>query len=177
MFSPPSPILLVEPPDIEERPDVTIEPTPVAPTAVAPGGLRTANLPESGYPSSTVPTDPMFGPPGLAVLATISLLEAYRWLGVIANRGSRPWAAAFAVLTIPAALALARQVGGRRRAALQRLVVLASVGTALATAAVLWNDHGWPSTTMGIADLGLAAAALVALVAGERSRRRGHGTP
>ncbi len=148
------------------------------PPATGLGGRRLEGTrPELVGSAVAVPAGSWFRAPGLAVLATVSLLEAYRWLGVIANGESRLWAATFAVVTLPAALALARREGGRPRSALRQLVVLASLATALAAAAVLWNDRGWPSVAVGVADLALALASLGALVDSERTRRGGHGTP
>ncbi len=102
----------------------------------------------------------------------MSVLEGYRWIGVIASGGSLPWAVAFAGVAVVGATALTRGDGRRARSALNRVVVAAALCVAVATAVALSNPEGWATAVLGIADLTLAAAALVALVAGERSRRR-----
>ncbi len=132
------------------------------------GGIR----PVVARPSAPVRVH-FFRAPGLAVLAAVSVLEGYRWFGIITNGTSRPWAVVFAGLALVAALALTRTDKAGRRPPLHRLVVSAAAVTTLATMAVLWNDGGWATTAIGITDLALASTALVALVAGERSRRRG----
>ena len=114
-----------------------------------------------------VARESLFRAPGLAVLAACSVLEAYRWFGVIPNSASRPWAVAFAVVAVVAALALTRTTPGVARTPVQRLVIMA-------TGLVLWNHEGWTNAVIGIAELGLAAAALVDLVLVERSRQRGN---
>jgi hypothetical protein len=122
---------------------------------------------------------PVFGSPALALLAAFSLLEGYRWFGVIAGSGSRPWAVVFAAVSVPAAAALTRRPGGggHGRSVIEQLVVLAAAAGGLATAVALVGHGRWLTDAVGIADLALAAAALGALAAGERGRYRGHGAP
>lgn len=145
-----------------DRAGVEPGPRPIASPEAAPAG-----------PGRPTPPDSLFRAPGLAVLAAWSVLEGYRWFGVIAEGGSRPWAVVFAVAAAGCALTLTRADRWRRHAGVQRLVVIAATAVVLATAAVLWNHRGWSTEVLGIADLALATAALAALVAGERSRRRG----
>ncbi|HEY5097903.1 MAG TPA: hypothetical protein VII46_07625, partial [Acidimicrobiales bacterium] len=61
------------------------------------------------------------GSPGLALLASFSILEGYRWFGVIAGGGSRLWAVVFAAASLPVAAALTRRPGGRRRSVTDQL--------------------------------------------------------
>ena len=75
------------------------------------------------------------------------------------------------------AAALTRRPGGRRRSVTDQLVVLAAVAGAAVTAVVLVRHGPWVADAIGIADLGLGAAALAALAAGERRRHRGDGAP
>ena len=105
-------------------------------------------------------------------MAAVSVLEGYRWFGIIANTGSRPWAVAFAVLAVPAAVALTRPLGTRQTTMMSGLVRTAALGAAVATVVVLWTDQPWATATLGTTDLGLASAALALLVAAERSRHR-----
>jgi hypothetical protein len=171
---PPSPqpsVLLLE--------RVAVEPGPVpdARTGLRPPPPPVVAGPAPGSGRGNLPTAPLFPSPGLALLAAVSILEGYRWFGVIANSGSRPWAVAFAVTALPGALALTRVEGARGRSTGQRLVVVAAVVATVATAAVLWTGSGWATTVAGIADLALALTALALLAAGERSRRRDDGAP
>jgi hypothetical protein len=121
-----------------------------------------------------VPVSPLalFRAPGLALLAAVSVLEGYRWIGVIANSGSRPWGVAFAAVAVFGGLALTRAEQGQPRSTIQRTLATTAVAVALATVVVLWNHEGWTAVVLGIADLTLASTALAALVAGERARRR-----
>ena len=80
---------------------------------------------------------------------------------------------AFAGAAVGVALALTRTDQAGHRPSLHRLVVVAAAVTVPATVVGLWNDGGWATAAIGIAYLTLAATALGALVAGERSRRRG----
>jgi len=162
--SPQSSVLLLERSGVETAPTLDIGAVRASPD----GGIRPFPAP----PVAPGPV-PLLRAPGLAMLAAVSVLEGYRWLGIIANGGSRPWTVVVAGLVLVAALALTRTDRGRHRPPLHRLVVSAAAVTALATVAVLLDDEGWATIAVGIADLTLASTAMVALVAGERSRRRG----
>jgi hypothetical protein len=116
------------------------------------------------------------GSPGLALLASLSFLEAYRWFGVIAGGGSRPWAVVFAAVSLPMAAALTRRPD-ERRSVTDRLVVFAAATGAVVTALALALGGPWASDAIGIPDLALGAAALGALAVGERRRHRGDGAP
>jgi hypothetical protein len=154
-----------------ERADVEHEPVPDT-TARLPRPSTGADPAPGAVPGATSPAS-LFRAPGLALLAAMSVLEGYRWIGVIASGGSLPWAVAFTGVAVVGAPALTRTDGRRSRSAVNRVVVAASVCVALATAVALSVPEGWATAVLGIADLTLAAAALVALVAGERSRRLG----
>jgi 4-amino-4-deoxy-L-arabinose transferase-like glycosyltransferase len=117
------------------------------------------------------------GSPGLALLASFSILEGYRWFGVIAGGGSRPWAVVFAAGSLPVAAALTRRPGGRRRSVTDQLVVLAAAAAAAVTAVALVRHGPWVTDAIGVTDLALGAAALGALATGERRRLRGDGAP
>lgn len=162
--SPQPSVLLLERPDVEADP--VLDADGFGPWSVGGPG------PDDVAPVARVAA-PLFRAPGLALLAAAGVLEGYRWLGIIASGGSRPRAVVFAGVAVVAALLLTRANRARRRSTLQRLVVSTAAVTALATAAVLWNDTGWTTWAIGIADLVLASTALVCLVSGERSRRRG----
>jgi len=117
------------------------------------------------------------GSPGLALLASFSILEGYRWFGVIAGGGSRPWAVVFAAASLPVAAALTRRPGGRRRSVTGQLVVLVAAAGAAVTALALVRHGSWVTGAIGITDLALGAAALAALATGERRRHRNYGAP
>jgi hypothetical protein len=131
-------------------------------------------------PDTTLPTDvaSALRSPGLALLAAISILEGYRWLGVIPAGGSRgsalssgrPGAMLFCGLALPVAVALTR-AAGRRRSATQTLVALAAAGVGAATLWVVVADGVLARATFGTAAMGLAAAAIGALIASERRKR------
>ena len=118
--------------------------------------------------------------PGLAVLASVFLVEGYRWLGVFhfgsTSGGSllfRFVGLASAALLAPFA-ALALTSGRRVRApiAIEDLVVASAVlvmvatGTALVVGGPAWR------TVAGASDLLLAASALAVVLLGERARHR-----
>ncbi len=154
-----------------ERAEIGHEPAAGAPVLLPRSPTGGGPVPDAAPAASPAS---LFRAPGLALLAAMSVLEGYRWIGVIASGGSLPWAVVFAGVAVVGAPALTRTDGRRARSAISRLVVAASAGVALATAVALSNPEGWATAVLGIADLTLAGTALVALVAGERSRRRGH---
>ena len=125
-----------------------------------------------GAPTGPVSAVPSFRAPGYAALAAVSVLEGYRWFGVITNSASRPWAVVFGVVAVVGGLALTRSGKGTPRSLVQRLVASAAIAVGLATTVVLGSGRGWAEAATGIAYLALALASLVALVSGERSRRR-----
>lgn len=161
--SPQPPVLLLERTGVESGPAVDVG-------AVAHRSTTRSAASQVADPSGAAS---LFRAPGLALLAAVSVLEGYRWFGVITNEASRPWAVVFAMVAVVGALALTRRIGRPRRSVLQRLVVATALAAALATALVLWNHDGWAAYANGTADLALAATALVTLVTGERSRRQG----
>jgi hypothetical protein len=172
MPSSPHPVLLRERTVAED----VVEDGPVAaPAANDPG--RPAVVRRSVDRRQTGAMAQVVGSPGLALLASFSILEGYRWFGVIAGGGSRPWAVAFAAASLPVAAALTRRTSRRRRSVSDQLVVLAAVAGAVFTLVALVGHGPWVADAIGIADLGLGAAALGALAAGERNRHRGHGAP
>ncbi len=162
--SPPSSVLL-----LERR--------PVAPDGPAPAAASGSPTRADEEPAApTLPGESLLLAPGLALLAAAGVLEAYRWFGIVADGAPRPVAVAFAVLALATALALARS-GPGPRTTVGRTVVTAAGTVSLATAWVLWDHGGWARATVGVADLLLASTALVALVVGERSRRRNDVAP
>ncbi len=165
--SPPSSVLL-----LERRP---VDPDRAA-QALAPGSpARTVPVP--AHDARTRSRESLLRAPGLALLAAACVLEAYRWFGIVADDAARPVAVASVVLAVATALALTRPVGPGPRTTISRTVVTAAGTVSLATAWVLWDDGGWARATVGVADLLLASTALVALVVGERSRRRNDVAP
>jgi hypothetical protein len=124
--------------------------------------------------------DSVYRAPGLALMAAVSILEGYKWLGVIPVDRSllanlvfgRVGAAVFAALILAAAVLVARPEGDRRRSPSQRLVLLAAGTVAAATVAFVFIHGSATARWLGGADLTLAAVVLGTLVAAERSRRR-----
>jgi hypothetical protein len=124
--------------------------------------------------------DPVYRAPGLALLAAVSILEGYKWLGVIAGDRSplsnlvfgRVGAAVFAALILAGAVLLARPGREQRRSPGYRLVVLAATTVAVATVVFVSIPGSATARWLGAADLTLAAVVLGSLVAAERSRRR-----
>jgi peptidoglycan/LPS O-acetylase OafA/YrhL len=117
---------------------------------------------------------PWFVAPALALLAALAILEGYRWIGVIANEGARPWAVAFAAGALAVSFVLARSAQPRDRGPSLRIVLAASVLVASSTVVVLFTGERWATGAVGVSDLAMATAALVVLLAGERVKRRGH---
>jgi hypothetical protein len=152
---------------LERRP---VEPDRPAPAVASGSPDRAVAVPARDR--ATRPPESLLLAPGLALLAAASVLEAYRWFGIVADGASRPVAVAFVVLALATALALTRAGGRGARTTVGRTVVAAAGIVSLATAWVPWDHGGWARATVGVADLLLAATALVALVVGERSRRR-----
>jgi hypothetical protein len=124
--------------------------------------------------------DTVYRAPALALVAAVSILEGYKWLGVIpADRSplsnlvfGRAGAAVFAVLIVAAAALLARPAAGQRRSTSQWLVLVTAGTVAAATVVYTAVTTSAATWLLGPADLALAAVVLGTLVAAERSRRR-----
>jgi hypothetical protein len=124
--------------------------------------------------------DSVFRAPGQALLAAVSILEGYKWLGVIPSDRSplsnlvfgRVGAAVCAALILAAAILLSRPGSEQRRSPSQRLLLLAAGAVAVATVAFVFIHGSVAARWLGAADLLLAAVVLGSLVAAERSRRR-----
>jgi hypothetical protein len=142
--------------------------------------------PVSADDSSThrpIGLDSVYRAPGLALLAAVSILEGYKWLGVIPGDRSplsnlvfgRAGAAVLVALTLIAVALLTRPGSGPPRSAGQRLMLLAAGAVGVATAVFVATDASAASGWLGAADLVLAAIVLGSLVAAERSRRQAEG--
>jgi hypothetical protein len=124
--------------------------------------------------------DSVYRAPALALVAAVSILEGYKWLGVIpADRSplsnlvfGRAGAAVFAGLIVAAAALLARPGNQQRRSSTQRLVLLTTGAVAGATVVFVAVHGSFASGLLGAADLALAAVVLGSLAAAERRRRR-----
>jgi 4-amino-4-deoxy-L-arabinose transferase-like glycosyltransferase len=115
--------------------------------------------------------------PGLALLAALAILEGYRWIGLITNSGARPWAAAFAGVALGVSLVVTRSARPGDADSSPRIVLVGSLVVVSTTMAVLFTDQRWAAVAVGASDLALATVALGLLLAGERSKRRGHAAP
>jgi hypothetical protein len=116
--------------------------------------------------------------PGLALLATVSLAEGYRWLGVFhagsTGGGSFVFGtvavACVALLTpLAAALLTARRDPGRPIRVAGAVVAIALAVAVTTVAALALGGHGWRQVA-GAADIVLAAVAFTAVAIGEHSR-------
>jgi lysylphosphatidylglycerol synthetase-like protein (DUF2156 family) len=129
---------------------------------------------------STPGFDPTLRSPGLALLATVCLLEGYKWIGALPASDSRfsalvfsrPGALVFAVVVTALALGLTRAAGELRRSRPHAAVALASVVVMSASVVLTAATNAATKDAVGLADLVLATALAGALVAGERRQRR-----
>lgn len=169
--------LLVDGQDVEEEGPTAyvgvFEPVetggPADITAAAPGSTPSA----AGF-------DPTLRSPGLALLATVCLLEGYKWIGALPASDSRlsalvfsrPGALVFAVVVTALALGLTRTGGELRRSRPHAAVALASVVVMSASVVLAAATDAATKDVVGLADLVLATALVGALVAGERRLRR-----
>jgi hypothetical protein len=119
---------------------------------------------------------------GLALLAAVSVLEGYKWIGAIPVSNShlsgllfgRGGALVFAGFAAAAVVALTRPDRGRRPVS-HTVVVLAAVMLMAATA-VLATSSGTPSRlVVGLSDLTLAVALAGSLAVAERRKRQAEG--
>jgi len=120
----------------------------------------------------------------LALLAAISILEGYKWIGAIPTSHShlsvlvfgRAGAVVFAGVAVVTGLALTRVDSGGHRPLPQKLILLATVAV-MASTIVLWSAGGTAGRdACGVADLALASALAGALVVGQwRQRAAGQG--
>jgi hypothetical protein len=124
--------------------------------------------------------DPAFRSPGLALLAAFSILEGYKWLGVIPPGDSRlstlvfggVGALVFAALMPVVVLALTRPGADERRPLSHRLVVLATVMVMAATVVHVAATGDSANYALGVSDLVLASTAAGAFIVGEGQKRR-----
>jgi hypothetical protein len=129
---------------------------------------------------SPVGFDPTLRSPALALLATVCLLEGYKWIGALPASDShfsalvfsRPGALVFAVLVTALALGLTRTGGELRRWRPHAAVALASVVVMSASVVLAAVTNAATKDAVGLADLVLATALVGALVAAERRQRR-----
>jgi hypothetical protein len=115
------------------------------------------------------------------MLANVSILEGYRWLGVLSSspRGvgptgftsSRPVTVVLAGLLLGASLILTRPGPGMRRSALPASLVGAGLAVAATSCVVLLGGGVRAGTALGVADLVLAGTAIATVVPGELGRR------
>jgi hypothetical protein len=134
----------------------------------------------AGSTPSAAGFDPTLRSPGLALLATVCLLEGYKWIGALPASDSRlstlvfsrPGALVFAVLVTALALGLTRSGGELRRSRPHAAVALASVVVMSASVVLAATTNAATKDVVGLADLVLATALVGALVAGERRLRR-----
>jgi hypothetical protein len=116
---------------------------------------------------------------GLALLAAASILEGYRWLGIIHVADphlsllvfGRIGTMAFAGLALATVLAVTRP-GPRGWLWSQKLMLVTSLMVAAASAFFVSASSDWVRRGLGVSDLLLAATAGAVLVALERRRRQ-----
>jgi hypothetical protein len=113
----------------------------------------------------------------VALLAALAILEGYRWIGLMANSGARPWAVAFAGVAVTVSLVVTRSARPGNGEPSLRILSVGSGLVVLTTVAVVFTDEHWAAVAVGASDLALASVALGLLLAGERSKRQGHAAP
>jgi hypothetical protein len=144
------------------------------------GGAADDATAAPGSAPSAAAFDPTLRSPGLALLATVCLLEGYKWIGALPASDSRlsalvfsrPGALVFAILVTGLALGLTRAGGELRRSRPHAAVALASVVVMSASVVLAAATNAATKDVVGLADLVLATALVGALVAGERRLRR-----
>ncbi len=119
--------------------------------------------------------------PGLVMVANVSILEGYRWLGFISSSSgsgptgftsSRLVTVVLAGLLLTAAVVLTRPGPGSRRTTGPSAVVAAGVVVAVTSCLVLVGTGTHAGTALGISDLALAVAAISTVVSDGIGRRR-----
>lgn len=119
--------------------------------------------------------------PGLIMLANVSILEGYRWLGFISSPGgagpagilsSRTVTAVLSGLLLSAAAVLTRPGPGMRRSPVPRTVVAAGVMVVITSSLVLLGEGARAGDALGVADLALAVAAIATVVSDGIGRRQ-----
>jgi hypothetical protein len=156
--------------------------------AVQPGGTATPPIREqTARPApAPVPVVPPVGigsllrGPGLALLAALSLVEGYRWLGVFPGGSTGGGSPAFgtigvgvvAVLTpVLAAVLTSRREPGQPIRLAGVVVAVALAVTVVTGAALVTGGHAWREAA-GVTDIVLAAVAFAAVAIGEHTRNR-----
>jgi len=148
--------------------------TPCAPEASGSGTpARVPVAPPVGFGS-------LLRAPGLALLAAVSLVEGYRWLGVFHTAATGGGSLVFgtagvglvALLTpVVAALLIAHRAPGPT-VRLGGIVVAVALAVTLTTgSALVIGGHVWPQAA-GATDIVLAAVAFAAIALGEYARNR-----
>jgi hypothetical protein len=121
----------------------------------------------------------------MALLATVSILEGYKWIGAIPTSDSRlsvlvfgrGGAAVFAVMATVPCLALTRVDRGAHRPVSHRLVLLATVAVVASSIVLLSSAGAVGRDAFGVADLALASALAGAVIVGQRMQRAARQSP
>jgi hypothetical protein len=129
---------------------------------------------------STAGTDPILRSPGLALLAAVSVLQGYKWLGVIPTSDTRlstlafgrVGALLFAAACSVAVVALTRPVAFGHRPSSHRLLVLATISVMAATVGLVVTGGNVATHVLGFAYLLTASLAAGLLFSGERRKRQ-----
>ena len=144
----------------------------------APRHADDATLPGPSPRRSSV-TQPALPSPGMALLAAISILEGYKWIGAIPTSDSRlsvlvfgrAGAVVFAGVAAVTVLALTRVDRGGRRPRPQKLILLATVAVMASSIVLLWTGGTVGRHACGVADLALASSLAGAIVVGQWRQR------
>ena len=128
--------------------------------------------PQEPAPDQSPAAVPGFVSPVLMLLATVSTLEGYRRLNVIPAGGWLPPSVVFVGLAIPLAIVLTRPRRDGRRVVAAKMVTLASLVLLAMTVLAIFVNRPLIAHLVGVSDLLFALAALVAVLANERFRRR-----
>ena len=111
---------------------------------------------------------PGFEAVGMVLLSAAAVLEGYQWLDVIHPGRLDLSAPVFALLSIPAALLLARAHRGPRHTWLTRLVVVSAAAIVVSTSLEAAYHHLWSARALGASDLLMAVSLFGSALAGGR---------
>jgi hypothetical protein len=128
--------------------------------------------PSGAAPTATARPGAGLTAPALIILATVAILEGYRWLDLIRLSPPRPTMVLYVVLVAPAVFVLTRRRRPSRTMAVARVVARVAA-VAVVACGVLAALSGWAvaDRLLGGASLVVAGAALVLVWRAELRRR------
>jgi hypothetical protein len=168
------PILLVDPPEAAAAPSTD------PPATAVPWALPAPTTEPTAAPAERHQLEAAFRAPTLALVAAVTLIAGYHWLGVIPASGSRLSSLVFdraGVLVVAVGIALVTLAVTRpgahgHRPRHHRLMVLISLVVVTASALLAWLPGAGTRHAVGVCDLVLASAIAGVLIIDERRRRQ-----